>query len=118
MNQEYLGLAEVSCYPTDLPATLALIIYVFQERDRVRMGLTPVAPPSQPVALSASRPSGSITSGFPLRSSANLASVASSLMSTVAPSLPVRLTYTQAAAQIAATQAQQSQRYYPVLREH
>jgi len=80
------------------------------ERDRARLV-------SHAAALS--RPSGSITSGFPLRSSAALVSVANSLMSTVAPSLPSRLAYTQAtAAQIAASQAQQSSRYYAGLREH
>jgi len=90
-----------------------------QDRDRARIGLAPGASHSQAVALNASRPSGSITSGFPLRSSASLASVANSLMTTGAPSLSSRLSYTQAAAaQIAASQAQQSSRYYPGIREH
>jgi len=83
------------------------------QRDRSRLGL----PHSQAVALSASRPSsGSITSGFPLRSSANLASVASSFITTGAPSLPARLAYTQAAAQLAASQ--HPARFYPNIRDH
>lgn len=89
--------------------------------DRARIGLAPVSH-AQAVALSASRPSGSISSGFPLRSSAaNLASVASSMISTA----PSRLVYTQAAALVASQQQQQvqqqqqaSSRYYAGIREN
>ena len=85
--------------------------------DRARIGLAPVSH-GQAVALNASRPSGSISSGFPLRSSsANLASVASSLISTA----PSRLVYTQAAALAASQQQQQQQassRYYAGIREN
>ena len=88
-----------------------------QDRDRARLGLPPGVSHAQAVALSAARPaSGSITSGFPIRSSGAPASVASSLMSIGAAALPPRHAYTQAAAQLAASQ--QSSRYYPGHREH
>jgi len=91
------------------------------DRDRSRLGVgSGGVSHSQAVALSASRAAGSITSGFPRNSPANLASVASSLMNTVATTHPSRHAYTQAAAaaQIAASQAQQNNRYFTSIREH
>jgi hypothetical protein len=84
--------------------------------DRARIGINPVSH-SQAVALSASRPpAGSISSGFPMRSSsASLASVANSLISTTPGA---RLAYTQAAALAASQQQQASSRYYAGIREN
>jgi len=98
-----------------------------QDRDRSRLGVGSVgggvsSHSQAAVALSASRAAGSITSGFPLRSSAgSVGAGGNSLMNTVAPSHPSRLAYnSQAAAQIAASQVQQNNsRYFPGgIREH
>eukprot|EP00088_Acartia_fossae_P037292 TRINITY_DN3845_c0_g1_i1.p1 TRINITY_DN3845_c0_g1~~TRINITY_DN3845_c0_g1_i1.p1 ORF type:complete len:426 (+),score=156.85 TRINITY_DN3845_c0_g1_i1:114-1280(+) len=79
-------------------------------------------PPGQPVALTTSRPGGPISSGgFPLR-----ASVANSLINTVAPSLSssqAAAVFSQAAAaaQIVASQQNQAaaaQRFYQGVRDH
>jgi G protein pathway suppressor 2 len=86
------------------------------DRERARLGLPPApAAHSQPVALTASR-AGSITAGYPHReASAAYQAAPHTMVSTVAPSLPPRLAYSQAAAAAAAaSQAQESRpRYYP-----
>jgi len=79
------------------------------DRDRARLAMAAPAAHSQPLSLTTSR-SGSITSGFPVRTLAYPTTVPS-VMTTSGHSLPPRLAYTQAAAQLASQQAAGT-RYY------
>ena len=77
------------------------------ERDRGRIGIAAPAAHSQPIALTTTR-TGSITSGYPVRTMGGavyVTTLANALpLTSATPSLPPRLAYTQAAAQLVAAQ--------------
>ena len=103
-QQVYLSHQAGARYPSSIHPQLEVAA---SARDRARLSMVAPAAHSQPLSLTTSR-SGSITSGFPVRTVAYPTAMTNSAPPanpSSGHSLPPRLAYTQAAAQLASQQA-------------